>query len=286
MGLLLIVLGNVAQLIEGMATRACSKKHGNGGLLFSALISFFSMIFFIITNKEGMFFPNEIWVYGIISGIMYAGGYYYMYLALNLGSFALTRILTTFSLLFPIFYGIFFLQEDVTFFMILGIILMVISMILTNYVKADITEKKNFSGKWLLYTIITLLCNGFISIISRMQQIKFNNECTNRFFIISLATSFVILFGLSLIKDHKNLSKIIKSSVIYSFSAGVLSGFNNLCTVVAYLYIPLSLASPLKTGVSLLLGFLASLFIYKEKFTKNQLFGMVMGFLAVILLRL
>lgn len=111
MGILLIIFNQILMQCEGIVVKYYGKKYGGGGTLFNAIICLFAMIVFVITDRDGFFFPKEIFIYGFINCLLYANGFYFMYLALRLGSYALTRLMLSFSGVFAIFYGIFFLKE-------------------------------------------------------------------------------------------------------------------------------------------------------------------------------
>ena len=51
-----------------------------------------------------------------------------------------------------------------------------------------------------------------------------------------------------------------------------------------YLYLPLSIVSPLKMGLSLVGSFAVAFLMYKEKYTKKQLLGVAIGAAAIIIL--
>ena len=49
--------------------------------------------------------------------------------------------------------------------------------IFTDMGKITKEDRKMGSGKWLICVIASILCNGGIGILSRMQQIHFNEKC-------------------------------------------------------------------------------------------------------------
>lgn len=290
MGILLIFAGQIAHLTESMIVRARSKKVDKGGFLFNAFISFFSMLLFVITDKGGIHIPKELWVYGLISGCMYAGGFYFMFLALKYGSFGISKMLMTFVAVFPIVYGLAFLKEEASAFTYVGICLAFAAVFLTNYTGKQKSEAMVDSKKWAFYMVLNILCNGGIAIITRMQQIKFVAQCDNEFLILSLGLSFLILFGLGIyqdvIREKRTLKEIVKDDLLYSVGVGATNGLNNLTLVNAYRFVALSVATPLKSGIGIVLSFLASVLIFKEKFGKIQFIGMVVSVAALILLQL
>jgi multidrug transporter EmrE-like cation transporter len=50
--------------------------------------------------------------------------------------------------------------------------------------------------------------------------------------------------------------------------------------------IPISIAAPTRSGIKIVISFLISLFIFKEKLTKRQVVGVIIGAAALVLLNL
>lgn len=284
--MIFILLSSIFHSVEGAITRKCSKQNGDGGIFFSCLISFFSMLFFLfkdlLMDSGGITIPNAMWGFGIISGLLYAGGFYYMYLALKKGSFLLVRLVATSSIIFPIIYGVVFLNESLN---ILGLVLLIVASLLFKInTKNNPEQNKKKSKRWLFYTILSVVCIGFISIISRIQQLHFDDAFTNEFLFISLAVSFLSLLIISIVKDRKRMKEIFKSSLLYSSVAGACNGMSNMLKMVAYIYVPISIVIPINMGLEIIISFFVSFFLYKEKFTKYQLLGVAITTVGLILL--
>ena len=215
--------------------------------------------------------------------------FYFAYVAFRIGPFGLTRLISSFSLMFAIFYGIFFLNEPTTAITYIGIALVVCAMVLMNYKGKGATAKKEENGvslKWFLCLMISVFANGFIAILTKMQQIKFDGACDNEFQMISVGGSFLILAIIGIISERKNLRAVIKTGAIWGGLAGLLNGAKNAAVIAVYLFLPLSTVSPLKTGLALIGAFLVSLVFYKEKYTLSQKIGVILGVAAVVLLAL
>ncbi len=140
------------------------------------------------------------------------------------------------------------------------------------------------SLKWFILVMISLFANGFIGVLTRMQQIRFNDVCSSEFQIISIGGSFVLLAAIGLIHDRKSLPYIMKHGTLYGLGAGVCNGAKNLLTLVIYLLLPLTIVSPMSTGLGMLSTFALALLVYKEKYTKRQLIGVLLGVCAILLL--
>jgi len=294
MGVLLVLAKDIVHSFESISTRACSKKHGNGGLAYNAIICFFALCVSIITGlTEGLNFPAGIWVYGIISGFFYLGGFYFAFLAFQDGPFTIIKLISTFGMLTGIIYGIIARDEKMTVILAIGIVLIFVAIFLTNSAKSDAEQKTSGSKKWLLYTFIFVLCNAGITVISLLQQDKFYiiNEngskiptCNTEFLIISFATAFIALMVTSLVKDSKKTGGIFKKCLPYGIAAGAFNAISNMLNLEANRHIEQTVKIPLGTGISLAIGFILGFVLYKERFAKKQLCGFAVGVVAIALL--
>ena len=284
MGILLLLVNQAVYQGYGMITRHYFRKRGSGGLFFNAIICLFSMLFFVVTDKGGFNFSRELFAYGAISIVMFVAGFYSMFIAFQIGSYAISILLSSFSGVIAIVYGIVFLNEPAGIDTYIAILLTFVSVFLMNSVKKGSEESKDFSVKWLVCVLISLVANGFIAVLSRMQQIRFDNNCDNEFMIISLGGAFVVLFIYGLIKERNNVVTVLKHGTLYGMVTGVMNGAMNLVQLLIYLYMPISVATPIKTGLTTVCSFALSMVLYKEKFNAMQITGAVAGVVALLLL--
>ena len=286
MGTLLILLAILIHQGEGMIVKHYGNKYGSGGMFFNAVICLFSMLFFILTDKNGFYFPPMLFAFGLVSCLMYAAGFGFMYLALQCGSYALTRLIASMSGIIAILYGIVFLEEPAGWLTYLAIGLVFLSVILMNYRKKEQGEKKGFSLKWLIYVLITALSNGLIAVLTRMQQLHFNDACSNEFKILSLGGACIALVIIGLFTDKGRFRQTLRQGTLHGTLAGLLNGANNYLTMTVYLFIPISLATSLRTGLEILASFAVSVLIYRETFTRRQVISALIGIVALVLLQI
>lgn len=283
MGIFLILLGQVVHKGEGMIVRYYGKKYGDGGMFFNAVICLFSAIFFLVTDKGGLYFPKELLPYGLLSCLLFAVGFYTMYLALRIGSYALTMLISSFASVISVIYGVFILHEPTNVFTVLGVVLVFISIFLMNYRPEKDRDGKPFSWKWLTAILLCALANGFIGVLKRAQQLRFDKACDNEFMLISLIGSFLFLTVLGFVKERANFARVIKTGFLYGMLAGLCNGANNFLGLLIFLFLPISISTPVGAGLGLIFTFAVSLVIYKEKFTRAQAFGAFFGALSAIL---
>lgn len=283
MGTLLMALNIIANEAESMIVRQRGRKQAHGGFFFNAIICLFAAVFFIVTDKNSFAFPKELLPYGIASCIFYAGGFYFLYVALSEGSFVGSKMLSAASVLIPVCYGILFLGEAAKPATYAAIVLMILSVFMQVYKKGEDEAKKNSSAKWIVWALLSAICNGFIIVVTRSQQIKFSSAYDNEFMIFSLLGAFAFLITLTLIKEPGMIKKTLKHDMLYGIAAGALNGTKNFLNLLILLYFPVSVSTPLKTVLGYILSFLISAFLYKEPFTKLKLAGILTGVISVIL---
>ena len=285
-GYLLILIFSFCHLGESIAVKEYAKRYGSGGMLMNAVIALFAALFFLLTDKNGFFVPSGMLPLALVNACLFAAGFYFTYVSFRIGPYGLTRLISSFSLLFGIFYGILFLKEPTTALSYIGFSLIALAMVLINYRPKKADEAGVVSPKWLLCLCISVAANGFIGILTRMQQIRFENACSNEFQFISIGGAFLLLLVLGLVTDRDKLKGVLKNGTLFGGGAGLLNGAKNLLTLAVYLYIPISAAGPIMTGLGMVLAYLAAILLYKEKYTVLQKLGVAAGAVAVVLLAL
>ncbi len=290
--LIVMFISLILNQVEGIVVKEYGKRHKIGGMFFNAIICAFAGVFFIIkeaffTTGNQFYFPVELIPYGFVSCIMYAIGFYTMYRALQLGSFGMTKLISSFSGIITIAYGIVFLRERphwLTYIAIVLVFLSVVLMRIEGAVKTKDDKSQNvFSVRWLVHLILCVVSNGFIAILSREQQGVFGGACDSEFKMISTIGACILLIVLGFILEKDNLGYIVKHGSLYGVAAGLVNGGKNFLSLVIYTLAPISVFTPMNTGLGLIASFAISVFLYKEKFTKIQAVSVGIGFLAFIL---
>lgn len=285
--MLLSLLSSSVHLVEGVLIREYNKKHNKGGFFFTGIVSLFSMFFFVIKDllidRNGFNFNLDILPYGIIAGIFYCAASFLTFIALGCGPFAISRLLLSYGGIFSIFYGIFKLGDRPSVLATIGICLMLISIFFNRQPKEQ--NAKKASLKWLISITLSVICSGMYSVVQKDQQYTFNKTVDNEFMIIALGFSALVLFVIGFIKDGKDTAYILKNGSLYASVAGLSNGLTNFLIILANGMIEnFSILSPIRSGVGIILSFMVSVLIFKEKFLPRQIFGVILGTAALILL--
>lgn len=287
LGYLLLFAGVFTSLAEGVLIKQYNKKSDKGGFLFTALVSLFSMVFFLgkdlITDPSGLTFLPKMLPYAIVAGLLYCVASLLTYVALQIGSFAITLLILSYGMVFSVGYGILFLHESATLSTWIALLAIAVSLFLVRGKKEE-GEGKRFSLLWLVCVLISFVGSGLFSVVQRMQQIRFDDSCTNEFMVIALLLSSVVLLIAGFIKDGKDCLYILKNGSPYAIGAGLSNGATNLLSLVVNTMLPLSIAFPSRAILKNAISFAFSYFVFREKFLPRQIAGIVIGVLAVLLL--
>lgn len=287
MALLYILIFEFANQGETMLVRRYGKKHGAGGFLFNGVICLFAMIFFLVTDKGGINFAPGLWKYGLANAVLYGSGFYFAYVAYKVGPFLLTHTITGLNFIFPIFYGLFFLNESANYMTYLALVCTFASFFLMVIGKPRKEEAadKGFSLKWLVATLITLLSNGFISILNKSQQTAFDNLFTNEYMIMTFSGASAFLLILGFVTERENLKQTLVKGGAYGMAAGLLNGAKNFANLAAMMLVPLTVLTPVKMAIAKPLNLCISFFLYKERYTTLQYLSIGFGILSVVLMQ-
>ncbi len=272
-------------IIIGIALQNIAKKHyttkaGSCGIyLFSAITSLFAMLFFL-TTADSLGWNAEIMIYSSAFAISFLISIIFVTLAISSGSLSLTSLITSYSLMLPTFYGIIFLKDAVSIFLPQGLCLLAVSLFFIN----KPNEAYRVTPKWLFYVFLASLGNGMCSVFQKMQQVKFDGAYKNEFMITALMAVTLCLAVYSLFKESHQLKSVLRYGWIPAGISGIMSGVVNLFVMILSERMSVSVMFPLISAGGIIVTFLISLFVYKEKISKEQLTGLITGILAIIFL--
>ena len=293
--LLLCTLGLSIHQIEGIMIKKYNSKHSKGGFIFTAILSLFAMLFFLImdliTNRGGLNFPPQMIPYGIASGAFYCTASFSTYVAYRHGSYVLTNLFLSYALLFSVGYGIIYLKEMPGWIAYIGLALMMVSIFLARNTKkpaGDDSAKQppKTSLLWVICVLLSLIGAGMFGVMQKLQQVKFEKSCDNEFMIVTLGFSALAMLVIGLIKDGKDLPYILRHGCIPAGVAGMANGGANLFNLITNAMLPISIVAPTRSGIKIIISFFIALVIFKEKLSKRQILGVILGATALILLNL
>ena len=166
---------------------------------------------------------------------------------------------------------------------IIGLALLFISLALINFEKKG-TERK-INAKWIFFVLIGFIGNGMCTVVQKIQQDAFSGGFKSEFMIMALAIVFTSFALIALFAERKQLAQSFKGSKWFVLR-GLFNGLVNLLVMVLSARMNVSIMFPFISAGGVILTFIISRLIYKEKFSSKQYMGFVLGVLAVITLNL
>ena len=202
--------------------------------------------------------------------------------ALSVGNVSLTVMAVNLSMLFPSLVSVIFYGESLTPMRTVGIILTVLSFMLT----VDLKSKERLSRPWLFFTVIAALANGGIGITQKIfGASEFCGE-KRPFVACSYAIAFLIAAALYLFVRPREREASGATASTYVFAAGVgaiLAVFQWLNTY-AISIMDGSFLFPVYSGGSIILSTLVGILFFKDRLTKKQMISITLGIIAVIIM--
>ena len=262
-------------------------KCRSGVFLFSGMISFFAMCFFMAVNRDWTW-SSELMIPAVSFGLSYAAATVFVVLAIKCGSLAKTTLITSYSLLVPAIAGLIILREPLGLPMIAGMILLVLSLWLTNHRKktAD-TPKERISLKWLVFVLLGFVGNGMCSTVQKLAPHYLGADVNLTLSTIAaLGLSTVVLIAASFLTKETDLKSTLRVGGPLSLFCGLFNGAVNYLAIYLNQFIPASVMFPLLSAGEIILIVPYSLLVRREKFTAAQWIGFGVGVVSVVLLNL
>lgn len=271
----------------------CKKDVRNNSDLnvFNALSSLFSMLTLAIICliTASLTIPS---VYTILLGIVFGLSTALCALlnmkALESGPLSYTNVIISCAMVIPSLSGMILYHETVSVGQILGIILMVISFV------CAVDSKNSSSGaslRWLLFCLGAFLFSGAVGIMQKVHQNSPHKEELGMFLIIAFGVSALCSLFLTVYyrKGKKEEITVLTSEKTQKLVlCSVVSGIGiALCNQIN-MYLAGAMDSiifyPVVNGASMILTAAAGILLWKERLSKKQWFGLVVGGCAILLL--
>lgn len=279
--LTILAVGKV--LLQRMISHAYLKNTTDSALYNLIIFGSMAVLYFVF---GGFRLPAlHILPYGALYGLMMAGFQIFYTLALQRGPVSHTALIVTFNLAFAISFGILYCGEQMTILHIMGLLCIFLSLVLAIDFKQ--TKQHKFDIIWFLMSLAAMSMNGIAAIILKLQKLSYPDEDMGM-----LLSAYVsgALFLYLIIRYFTNVRKqprmmllnstrlflILSCSLIlgaylllYSIGAGMIS---------SVVFFPVVNIAP--TTVISLLG----IFVFRDNLTRQQLFSLIFGIAATLLL--
>ncbi len=237
------------------------------------------LVFLIVGLCSGLTFHAPTALLGIGYGTALSISNYAGFTALSMGPMALTSIIASFSLVIPFVVGITVWDETLSFWGIIGILLLFSSIVLLNYKKSN----DQLSLKWLFYTFLTFLSNGICSLIQKQHQMDYPGSYRNEFMICAMLCVLMVLLVTVLIR---RAAKSTLKFCIQGSSAGFMEGVANYIVLYLAATQDASVLFPVVSVAKIITVWIIGRILFKERMKLTQTVGLLAGIAAIALLNL
>ncbi len=270
-------------------------KTQKGTFLFSALIQFVAALFFAgaCVYGGGFGYTWSVLPYSLLFAFATSTCCICGVVALGYGSLALTALFASYSQMLPTLYGFVWLKEDIYVTQLFGIAFLLVSLYLTNMGRKEEQSDPGASGKgkgsfkkWLPLAVIMAVTNGMCGILQSEQQRAFGDAYKNEFMMIALLAACGVLLVVGLLRERSDIRTVVKLGTLPAVLTGVANGATNLLVLVALPVIGASVFFPVISGGGMVLSYLVSVTLFKERFTTMQKIGILLGVASLVFLNL
>lgn len=216
----------------------------------------------------------------VLSGIASIG---YAVLGVFSAKYGKVSIFTMFLMIggmfLPYLFGIIFLNEAVSVFKIIGMVILIAALVTNSIFEAKKTQNeiKVKPIFWIL-CIVAFILNGASSIIVKIHQTSENALSTFGFMTLSsfftaliIGVTFVIYYFGPFKKEQPETKKSPWILILFSLCFALLSGASSMCVVECAKTMPAVLEYPFQTGGTTILTAILAWIFFKEKQDKKSI---------------
>ena len=222
-------------------------------------------------------------IFGLVYGVILCAFLYFKTASLAEGSVTITTLIGSAAFIPATIFGIFYASESVSVFQIIGMVVMLIAVAICVNTKNS-SEKPTL--KWIIYVIAFFIAGSalgaFFKVFGKSNAFSEVNGMMLSAAIFSAIAFFVT--GLVINKANKLPSPTIeKQSLIYILLSGLAGCLYVRMNLSLSAVISSAIFFPVSNGSMVMISTLAGFLLFKEKLTKLQVFGIILGVVAIVL---
>ena len=272
------------------------QQHAGSGLKAGIISNLILGIFAVVISFVSLGFRVEFTLFSlVVATLSTACGVAYTVIGLKILSGGKVSVyamfLMTGGMLIPFLFGVIFLKEGINALKIIGLLLIIFSIAVTNF------DKQKPSKKQLAMSVAVFFLNGFIGVCSKIHQtaVDFDTVSTEGYVLlgniakVTLSLSVLAAIAISAKYKGKNSEKTVAAEVgeeklplakrlapygLLSIIA-LFDFVSYYCQLEGSVTIPASVLFPLLSGGSIVLTAAVGMLILREKPTKSAVAGMI-----------
>lgn len=286
---LLTVFACAKVTIQG---RACRKyvRNTQDSVLYNTL--FFASVAIALCVMFPMAAPEKSTVLlAAVSSIANVAFQVLYSVSLTMGPVSLTVLIVNFSVLIPTAMSFFAFGEKMYYTQLLGIAFLIVSMILS----VNKTEgEQKASKKWLIFTLIALVCTGTSSSIQKLFYKTEASKTANSditllvlIYVFSTILAFAVyIFKAGTGKKEKSTFWFSKNVLFYAVGVGVLIAVFQKLFMFCSENIDGSFMFPTYTGLQSVSMSIIGIILFKDNLSARQKLGVACGVFSIAVMNL
>lgn len=273
--------------LHGRLSRRAVFNMADGIFMNSVIFAAAMVTFIVISIFNGETVPSrDTILFGLIGGVTSIIFQISYINAMKTGKMALTVMCSNFSMLIPTFLSVYIFNEPMNWLKIAGLILVVVSFVVITEKDGDSDVKT--SAKWYFFMALTFLSNAAFTVAQKIYG-KWYYTDENQFGYVALIYTFatvlsvlvILIMGTRGVKFNHQRMLAPKNLLTAAFIGLILGVFQCFNTLGAKL-IDGSILYPVSNGGITVLMTISGAVIFREKLSKRQLIGCVIGILAIV----
>lgn len=259
---------------EGTALTAGLKFNALNGLLTTVIffaLSGFKAEFSLFSVTLAFFMSLFAIAYSIIG-----------FRVLKTGNMAVyTIFLMSGGMLLPYLFGVLFLNESLTIYRTIGVVIILIAVILSN------NTKYKLNAPFFVLCIIVFFLNGMVSIVSKCHQINTTFPSVRTpVFVMYSGICKCILSSVTLIickTDRKQPVFSAKNTVWIVIGSALISGVSYMLQLIGAKELPATVLYPIVTGGSIIFSALSGKLFFNETLSVYQRISITLCFVGTLM---
>lgn len=285
MDYILVFISTVLMALNFAVSKKYQTVEGAGmeaGLRFSAISGLIKAgVFFVLSG-----FQLEFSLFSLVMALAFA----FFCVSYTLLGFQIMKrenmavymlFLMSGGMLLPYIFGVVFLNESISVFRVLGLLLILGAIAVTNRAKS-----RSSMGVYLLCAAVFIL-NGCVSIVSKCHQIDTAyTPVSSTAFVMYTGICEFLLCSLALLfcTKGRGMYSFSRKSVIWLMPLGAfINGVAYMLQLIGASTLPATVLYPIITGGGIVFVALFGRLFFKEKLTKSQIISIILCFVGTLM---
>lgn len=227
----------------------------------------------LFTDSKSMIILSTV---GTVTGLMYYSAFYFYQKSVRENGVSLSVAVGKMGIIIPMILSLILWHEIPAPLQWLGIVMSIVAIGIIN-IKANDFKGAKIKTSLLMFFII----GGLGGFFNKFFEVNVGAQYSDMFLVVVFGTALIASLYNTI--KHKNVSKL---SVVYGFAVGIPNMLTAFFLISALSMMNATVVFPLYSGGAIMLSMLWSLFAFGEKLKLKDVVGIVLIFLALILINI